>query len=120
MFDEEEEGGKKRKCRVLGGTGVKSLSHFLYWYIILESNYLMNDSSSYELLALELDSIKPPGCRRANVGWREESLSRDHLATDSVWSKLPPISAKLPPLSVPVSPSPVSREASSDLVALDV
>ena len=84
MFDEEEEGGKKRKCRVLGGTGVKSLSHFLYWYIILESNYLMNDGSSYELLALELDSIKPPGCRRANVGWREESLSRDHLATDSV------------------------------------
>ena len=38
--------------------------------------------------------------------------SRDHLATDSVRSKLPP-------LSVPVSPSPVSREASRDFVALD-
>ena len=87
---------------------------------MLELNYLINDSSSYELLALKLDPIKPPGCRRANGGWREKGLSRGHLATDSVWSKLPPISAKLPPLSVPVSPSPVSREASSDLVALDV
>ena len=34
--------------------------------------------------------------------------SRDHLCTDSVRSKLPP-------LYIPVSPSPVSREASCDL-----
>ena len=38
--------------------------------------------------------------------------SRDYLATDSVRSKLPP-------LSVPVSPSPVSREASREFVARD-
>ena len=67
----------------------------------------------YELLALELDSIKPPGCTRTNGGGREEGLSRDHLATDSIWSKLSP-------LSVPVSPSPVSREASRDFVTLDM
>ena len=65
----------------------------------------------YELLALELDSIKPPGCTRTEGGWREEGLSPDHLATDSIWSKLPP-------LSVPVSPSPVSRESSRYSVAL--
>ena len=38
----------------------------------------------YELLASEVDSIKPPGCRRADGGWKEEGLSRDHLAADSV------------------------------------
>ena len=38
--------------------------------------------------------------------------SRDHLATGSIRSKLPP-------LSVPVSPSPVSHGASRDFVALD-
>ena len=54
----------------------------------------------YEVLALELDSIKPPGCTRTKGEWRQEGLSRDHLATDSIWSNLPP-------LSVPVSPSPV-------------
>ena len=54
-----------------------------------------------------------PGYRRVNGGWREEGLSRYYLATDSVWSKLPP-------LSVPVSPSPVSREASRYSVALDM
>ena len=47
---------------------------------------------------------------RANGGWREEGLSRDHLATDSAWSKPPP-------LSVSVSPSPVSREASREFGA---
>ena len=66
----------------------------------------------YQLLASEFDSIKPPRCWRAGEGWREEGLSRNHLATDSVRSKLPA-------LSVPVSPSPVSREASRDFVALD-
>ena len=67
----------------------------------------------YQLLALELDSIKPPGCTRTNGGWREEGLSRDHLSTDSIWSKLPP-------LYVPVSPSPLSREVSHDFVAFDI
>ena len=67
----------------------------------------------YELLALELDSIKPPGCTRTNWGWREEGRPRDHLTTDSIWYKLPPP-------SVPVSPSPISREASRDFVALDM
>ena len=55
MFDEEEEGGRGRKCCVLDGTVggyCKSLNHFLYKYIIFKSNYLINDSSSYELLAL--------------------------------------------------------------------
>ena len=66
-----------------------------------------------ELLALELDSIKPRGCTRTNGGWRKEGLSQNHLATDSIWTKLPP-------LSVPVSPSPVSRDASRDFVALDM
>ena len=66
-----------------------------------------------ELLALELDSIKPRGCTRTNGGWRKEGLSPNHLATDSIWTKLPP-------LSVPVSPSPVSRDASRDFVALDM
>ena len=33
----------------------------------------------YELLALELDSIKPAGCTRTKGGWRKEGLSRDHL-----------------------------------------
>ena len=69
-------------------------------------------NNMYKLLALELDSIKPPGDRRKNGGWGEEGLSRNHLTTDSIWSKLPPI-------SVPVSPSPVSCEASRDFVALD-
>ena len=67
----------------------------------------------YQLLALELDSIKPPGCTRTNGGWRLEGPSRDHRATDSIWSKLPP-------LSVPVSPSLVSRETSRGFVALDM
>ena len=62
---------------------------------------------------MELDSIEPPGCKKVNGGWREEGLSRDHLTTDSVWSKLPL-------LSVPVNPSLVSREPSRDFVALDV
>ena len=51
--------------------------------------------------------------------WEEASLKpaharrfRDHLGNDSVRSKLPP-------LSVPVTPSPASREASRDFVALD-
>ena len=57
----------------------------------------------YELIVLEFDSIKPPGCTRTKGGWREEGLSRDYLTTDLIGSKLPP-------LSVPVSPSPVSRE----------
>ena len=113
MFDEEEEERGEIKCCVLNGTVGRSLNHFQCKYTILKSNYLINDSSSYELFALELDSIKPPGCGRANGGWREEGLSRDHLATDSVWSKLPP-------LYVPVSSSPVSREASRDFVALDM
>ena len=77
------------------------------------SHYLIHDSSSYELLALELNFIKPRGCRRANWGWREEGLSRDHLATGSVPSKLPP-------LSVTVCPSPVSREANRDFVELSI
>ena len=38
----------------------------------------------YELLAVELDKINPPGCTRTNSGWTEEGLSRDHLATDSI------------------------------------
>ena len=66
----------------------------------------------YELLASEVDSIKPPGCTRTKGGLREEGPSRDHLATDSIWSKLPPP-------SVPVSPSPVSREDSRYSVAFD-
>ena len=45
-------------------------------------------------------SIRPAHARRV----------RDHLGTDSVRSKLPPLCA-------PVSPSPVSREASRDLCA---
>ena len=73
----------------------------------------MVHNNIYELLALELDSIKPPGCTRTNWGWREEGLSRDHLATDSIWSNLPP-------LHVPLSPSPVSHEASRDFVAFDM
>ena len=36
MFDEEEEGGRGRKCRVLDGTEVRSLNHFLRKYIILK------------------------------------------------------------------------------------
>ena len=40
------------RCCVLDRTVVRSLNHFLYKYIILKSIYLMNDSSSYELLAL--------------------------------------------------------------------
>ena len=67
----------------------------------------------YELLALELDSIKPPGRTRTNWEWRKGGLSRDHLAIDSIWSRLPP-------LYVPVSPSPVSRGASRVSVALDM
>ena len=55
----------------------------------------------YELIVLEFDSIKPPGCTRTKGGWREEGLSRDHLATNSIWSKLPT-------LSVPVGPSRVA------------
>ena len=67
----------------------------------------------YELLSLDLDSMKPPGCTSTKGGWREEGLSRDHLATDSIWFKLAP-------LSVPVTPLPVSREASRYSVALDM
>ena len=48
--------------------------------------------------------------RRVDGGRR---VSLDTIATDSIWSKLPP-------LSVPVSPSPVSREASRYSVALDM
>ena len=99
---------------------VRSVNYFPYKGFILNSSYLINDSSSYqvhnnmyELFTLELDSIKPPGYKTTNGGWKEEDLSRDHLATDSIWPKLPP-------LSVQVSPSPVSREASRDFAALDV
>ena len=45
----------------------------------------------FEMLALELDSIKSPGCTRTKGGRREEALPRDHRATDSIWSKLPPL-----------------------------
>ena len=48
----------------------------------------------------------------ASLRPRRARRSRDHLATDSVRSKLPP-------LFEPVSPLPVSREASGDFVALD-
>ena len=114
MFDEEGQRGRGRKCCVLDGTVVRRLNHLpLYKYIILKSNYLINDSSSYELLALELDSIKPPGCRRVNGGWREEGISRDRLATDLIRSKVPQ-------LFMPVSAPTVSREASRDFVAIDV
>ena len=49
-------------CCVLDRTMVRKLNNFLYKYVILKSNDLANDGSSYELLAFELDSIKPPGC----------------------------------------------------------
>ena len=48
----KEEGEENAAFCVLDGTVVRSLNHFLYKYIILKSIYLMNDSSSYELLAL--------------------------------------------------------------------
>ena len=41
----------------------RRLHFLLYKHIILTSNYLINDSSSYELLVVELDSIKPPAVR---------------------------------------------------------
>ena len=46
--------------------------------------------------------------REASLRPARARCSRDHLGTDSVRSKLPP-------LYVPVSPSPVSHEASRDL-----
>ena len=53
-------------------TVVGTLNQYLYKNIILKtkSNY-----GSYQLLALELDSIQPPRCRRADKGWREECRS---------------------------------------------
>ena len=67
----------------------------------------------YELLALDLDSIKPPDEDEGSMEGGGPRDSRDHLATDSIWSKLPP-------LSVPVSASPVSRVVNRYSVALDM
>ena len=50
-------------------TLVRRVNHSLYKYIIPKSNC---NNSSYQLLALELDSVELPGCRRADRGWREE------------------------------------------------
>ena len=57
MFDEErlcqeEERGRWRACCVLVGTVLKSLNHFLYQYIILKSNYLINDGSLYLVICM--------------------------------------------------------------------
>ena len=57
----------------------------------------------------ELTALSRPG---ASLRPGRARRSRDDLATDSVRSKLPP-------LSVPVTPPPVSRETSRDFVALD-
>ena len=46
MF-EKGQGGRGRKCCVLDGTVVRSLNYFLYKYIMLKSNYLIYDISSY-------------------------------------------------------------------------
>ena len=53
---------------VLDETVVRSLSHFLYKYIMLKIK--LNDGSC-QLLALD-DSIEPPGCRTARGGWKQE------------------------------------------------
>ena len=55
-------------CCIRDETLVGRINHFLYKYIIPNSNF---NNSSYHLLALELDSIEP-GCKRADGGWREE------------------------------------------------
>ena len=109
----KEEGEENAAFCVLDGTVVRSLNHFLYKYIILESNYLKNYSSSYILVIcmsyLLWDSTRSRRQdARGQTGDGGRRVSRGHLATDSIWSKLPS-------LSVPVSPSPVSREASRDL-----
>ena len=59
-----------------------------------------------------LDELTALSRREASTRSAHARRFRDHLGTDSVRSKLPP-------LCVPVSPSPVSREASRDFVALD-
>ena len=58
---------------------------------------------------LRLDERTASSRPRAPVRPGSARRSRDHFATDSVRSKLPP------PLYVPVSPSPIPREASRDL-----
>ena len=60
MFDDvrlcsrkrKEEGEENAAFCVLDGTVVRSLNHFLYKYIILESYYLINDSASYIIICM--------------------------------------------------------------------
>ena len=66
----------------------------------------------YELLALELDPIKPPGCTRTKGGWEGGgSLSRPSRHRLDLVQAAPTICT--------VSPSAVSREAGRFSVALD-
>ena len=50
-------------------------SHNDCLYKSIRHIYIYLDGSSYQLLALEADSIKPPGCKRADGGWREDGRS---------------------------------------------